>query len=130
MGMMLCLQIRQQLRIAGGCTQTIFTEAEKLLRESDYQEALKHVGSRKNMDRYESMMDFLFCEIFPRWRYRCFRYYDGEGKQLRFLLSKEEISRYDSQLVTALEVAMEALKEEWMVSWGHYRMQVIEKLAA
>ena len=96
---------RQELSLTGGATQTIFPKAEQLLAETDYQKALQFVSSRKNMNRYRSMMDFLFMELFTQYQKHCFRYYEDKGPLLKDMLSAGQIEKYDQWLVIALKVA-------------------------
>lgn len=121
----------QALSLTGGATQTIFPAAERLLRKTDYQKALEHVASRKNMERYHSMMDFLFAELFTKYRRACFRYYEDGGPLLRDTLTREQIERYDRWLVIALKVAKEKLDAsyKWTGGWATYRHEAALKMA-
>lgn len=125
------LELRQrQLLLTGGMTETVFPETEKLLEETDYQAALEFVSGRKDMNRYESMMDFLFCEIFLQYRARCFAYYeDPEKPRLKDLMGEEELTRYDRWLTAALKLARQKLEENRVLSWTLFRVQVL-RLAA
>lgn len=121
---------QRQLLLTGGMTQTIFPETEDLLHEIDYQSALAFVSTRKDMNRYHSMMDFLFCEIFIEYRAGCFAYYEEDGKpMLRDILSEEAITRYDRWLTAALKLAAEKLQAKRILSWTQYRVEVL-RLAA
>src|SRR3989344_2924738 len=96
----------QSLEITGGATESIFKNAEMFLLEStDHQKALEYVALRKRMDRYRSVMDFVFCELNPDWRLACTRYYAGNGPQLMEQISQEPIAEHDRRLVIALKVA-------------------------
>ena len=122
---------RHELQPAGGMTQSIFAEAERLLMsETDFQRALRFVASRKNMNRYRSMLDFLFCEIFIDWRDRCFAYYDDETRpRLKDLIDEKQRALYDRWLVAALTLAREKLELERVASWTRFRSEVL-RLAA
>lgn len=125
-----CLEQRQLL-VAGGMTETIFPAVEDLLNETEYQKALEFVSRRKNMRRYHSMMDFLFCEIFIAYRHRCFVYYAGHkgSKRLKDTISEEERTEYEKWLVAALGVALKKMVEARELSWTSFRAEVL-KLAA
>ena len=119
------LTFRQRLEVENPFS-TIFKKAEVLLNNSDYQEALEFVGRRKNMDKYFSMMDFVFCELFTEYREGCFLYYKNKGKQLRHILSKKQIKYYDQAICIALMLAYQNLQQERMISWGHFRSEFME----
>lgn len=121
---------QRQLLLAGGLTQTVFPAAEELLGETDYQAALAFVSTRKDMNRYHSMMDFLFCEIFIEYRDRCFAFYEEEGKpMLKDILSEDDLARYDRWLLAALKLAAEKLQAKRVMTWTQYRVEVL-RLAA
>lgn len=121
-----------KLDLFGGATCSIFPKAEDLLSDSDHQRALEYIakGGRKKMERYQSMMDFLFCELHPEFIPSCKRFYAWEGPQLRELISDEQVVEYDKRLVKALEVAYSLYSEERRGSWGWYWEQVEEAIAA
>ena len=125
------LEFRQELRISGGVTRSIFHYTEMVLNyNTDIMNALKYVAARKKMDRYKSIMDFLFCEIFTGWIFHCRRFYNGEGPPLRDTLSKEQIEKYDLMLMQALEVAYRLFQEDRCKSWKQFVSCAKEKFAS
>ena len=67
------LDVEQALRAVGGMTNSIFPQVEALLlADTEHLKALMYVAARKHVSRYESVMDFLFCEIFYSFRHKCF----------------------------------------------------------
>lgn len=121
---------QRQLLLAGGLTETVLPETEVLLAETDYQLALGFVSRKKNMNLYESMMDFLFCEIFTKYRRSCFAYYEDQEKpRLKDMMSPEELARYDLWLKAGLNLAKQKMEEKRVLSWKQYRIEVL-KLAA
>lgn len=126
----LVLSCKQSLALTGGATLTIFPLTETWLFEAgDHQCGLEHVGRRKNMERYRSVMDFLFCELFTKYQKDCFRYYEDKGPLLKEMISEEQVARYDSILLQAVKIAYQAFCEERKVTWGWFRTEVL-KLAA
>lgn len=124
----LCLQ--QALMIVGGATESVFPQVEALLiSNSDMQCALEHVAARKDMRRYESMVDFLFCEVFTQYRRPCFRYYAEEGPQLKDMVTPEKLAGFSTVLMSALEIAYDAFKKERRMSWASFRTEVMLKAA-
>ena len=120
----------QELALTGGLTESIFPEAEILFRVStDYQKALKYVARRKDMERYESIMDFLFCELHPEFRAGCFKYYLDRKRPLRKIITEQERYFYACRLVLALEAAYAAWKQDLVNSWTQYQ-RLVDHLAA
>ena len=123
-------QMIQALQVCGGITESIFPQPEAWLRsKSDHQKALEYVASRKKMDRYESIMDFLFCEIFPEYRQRCFQYYLDGKIQLRDIITSEKLVRFNNILLKSLEVAYDAFCEQQQMSWVKFRQHVLQEVA-
>lgn len=121
----------QSLQITGGVTESIFKNAEIFLLEStDHQKALEYVSLRKRMDRYRSVMDFVFCELNPNWRLACTRFYAGHGPQLKKQITEDEIVKYDRQLVIALKVAYQLFCDKRCKSWAQYKYEVRKALRA
>jgi len=119
------LDMIQSLQLIGGATASIFPQVEALLSgDGDYQSALKYVAARKKMDRYETVMDFLFCELHPEWRMACRRFYAGNGPQLKDQITPRQLVRYNERLLKALEVAHDIFCEQRRESWRWYYKQV------
>lgn len=109
-----------RLDVCGGATETIFPAAELLLNATDYQRALEFVASRKSMNRYHSVMDFFFCELFTKYRSGAFRYYDDKGPPLREILTPEQVKSFGRSLVIALQIAKRCLDEERRQTWASF----------
>src|SRR5207302_180924 len=96
------------------------------LEQTAFQQALEFVAARKNMGLYWTMMDFLFCEIFPHpWKSRCLRYYRDRGLQLAELLAGPEVVRCDRVLVLALRMAGQRMRRRRDTGWGAFRQEVL-----
>ncbi|MBA3733261.1 hypothetical protein H0W91_02700 [Patescibacteria group bacterium] len=123
-------EIRQALLVIGGMTNSIFPEVEALLLApgNDYLSGLQYIASKKVMSRYESIIDFLFCELNPEHRFACQRYYTGAGKQLQDLITLEERVQYQKELLVALRVASERFQEKRRESWRSYVDEVQEQI--
>jgi len=112
--------------LCGGMTQTIFPLVESYLREeSDREKALEFVAAKKNMDRYESVMDFLFCEVFPSFRNRCFAYYEDREKPLREIITEGQRQEFEKLLLCAVKHAYKLFCEERQVSWVRFRSEAL-----
>ncbi len=131
---MSCIQLQIQIQEpTGGLTETVFPKTErKLESESDYIEALQFVASKKNMSRYHSIMDFLFCETFPDpWRFKAFRYYNDIGPRIIDDpdVTIEELKSYDKILCNnVLEICLVSLKEKRYKSWSQMAKDLIKLL--
>lgn len=119
------LAMIQALQVVGGATSSIFPQVEAMLLSStDHQAALEYVAARKKMERYRSMVDFLFCELHPEWRTACFRYYLGSGPLLKEQITLEQLVRFNNRLLKALEVAHDTFVQRRRESWVQYRERV------
>ena len=116
--MNLCQTQTMSCNLVGGMTSSVFPQAESLLLgETDHWEALKFVAQRKNMDRYQSVMDFLFCETFTDYRGACQRFYEERGNPLERISTVEQRDKWDHVLVQVLEVALHQLQQDRYRSW-------------
>ena len=123
------LAIRQALEVVGGATESIFPQVEALLlSDADYQRALEFVASRKNMNAYQSMVDFLFCELNPLWKSGCRRYYAGMGKPLRDQITIDELIQFNKQMLMGLELAHLRFVEKRKQSWPSFVLDIEEAL--
>jgi len=130
MRMSLVVRQSQQLKVSGGITASVFPEVELMLMDSsDLQNALKFVSNRKNMDRYHSVIDFLFCEIFQEYRRPCLLFYKGKGRQLREMATQEEIAHFGKILVRTIEIAYARFSEKRASSWSAVRTEVLRSVA-
>lgn len=114
-----------RLEPTGGATASIFPAVDKLVSQPDYQSALNYVGYRKNMLRYRSMVDFLFVELFPRYRARCFQFYKRTGPALRAELPAEAVGKCAGLMVSALHIALRYLETEEAISWKAFRKEAL-----
>jgi len=115
---MLALCLSQSLDITGGATESVMPRIDAWLQESaDHWDALQFVASRKDMDRYDSVVDFLLCEICPEERAACMRFYAGNGKRLADIRSAEIIARYEARILLFLDVCYAAHCEQRRLSW-------------
>lgn len=119
------LELRIEISIGGGATSTIFPEVEtRLLICGDYQRALEYIASRKRMDKYRSIIDFLFCELHPAWRTACRLYYQGRGPLLKYMITPAQHADANQRMLVSLDVAYQQYCEKRRKSWGWYCLQV------
>ncbi len=115
--------LTQALQLIGGATKSIFVKTETLLLEnSNYQQALDFIAQEndENINQYKSVMDFLFCEIYPEWQVSCHHYYEGTGPKLKDILTPKQIIRYDECLLKALKIAHKLFCEQHQESYEWY----------
>jgi hypothetical protein len=116
----------QELRLVGGTTDSIFPEVEALLQASaDIQQALDYVAGRKNADRYESVVDFLFCELHTEYRSACFRFYLSRKEPLRDLITAAQRQVFAWELCQALALAYQVHCEKRRLGWEAFRQEVL-----
>lgn len=122
-----------QLKTCGGfsCEKTIFKKSEGWLEgDSDHIKALNFVAKRKNMDRYHSIMDFVFCELFTEYRKLCFNFYNSDREPiLKNILTRNEIEVYDRKILQGLKLAYELHKRNREESWKWFRTMVLKHCA-
>lgn len=128
MGMMCICEQRCELEPTGGATNSVFPKVERMLMELRYQRALKFVSGRKNMERYWSMVDYLFCEYFIGYRASCFKFYKNEGPPLREIEDCETLKYFETRLVAVLLKAHEAMEQERELSWERFRREILKEL--
>ena len=129
---MLSLSLYHRIELIGA-TNSIFPAVDELLENTDVQKALKFVAGRKDMDRYRSVVDFLFAELVGgKWKEACFRYYNDEGPKLIDdpRVTIEMLAKWEYDLVCALEIAEEMHLIELKTSWGWFRNYWLQKRAA
>lgn len=125
------LRMVQALTVCGGMTNSIFPRIEALImNDTDYQQALQFVAARKNMSRYQSQVDFLFCEIFTTYRPACFRFYLGNKLQLRDMIQVEQLLYFENMMLVAIEVAHSLFVENRCQSWKKFLDTVSELVNA
>lgn len=124
------LSLSQELSIRGGATQTIFPKVERWLqRKTENWQALQYIAGRKQMERYRSIVDFVFCEIFIEWQNGCFRYYEERGKKLRFLITREQRQELEKRLLAGLKMASKLFQKKRRMSWTSFRCEVLRLTA-
>lgn len=107
----------QRMRVAGGLTRSIFPKIEKWLMDNEHLKALMYVAKRKKIDRYDSVIDFLFCETFPKFRNAGLEFNFGTGSGLKDLISEIEIEFYAQGLLNGLRIAYEVYCKKIYISW-------------
>ncbi len=120
------------IALLGGCTKTIFPKVEQWLEEdSDRWKALRYIGSKKSMERYRSVVDYLFAQVFPERRHEVFRYYlsNSDEHLLKECITVNDRAVMEGKLLIALEVAYQFWCQKRAASWHQVR-EVVEELAA
>ena len=79
-------------------TASVFPLTEKLLEDPECYAAVYGWLGEDNVSRYASLMDCLFCTIFPEYREVCFEYYNGVGNSLKSIISSKTIELLDISL--------------------------------
>ena len=112
----------QELDITGGVSISVFTQAERLLKETKYQKALFHATKKKTAaSKYHSVMDFLFAELAgPHWQHKCMLFYDDKAPALRDDPEAGPIfiAKWDVILCIALQISLQITKEKLHKQWG------------
>lgn len=121
----------QSLSLVGGTTGTCFPLVEAWLNENtDRWHAFEKIRGRRNASRYQSVVDFLLCEVVPTYRSSCFAFYETGERPLRTIASLTEIARLQSRLMLFLVISYEAYAQRRAVSWRRAVELVDDVLAA
>jgi hypothetical protein len=101
----------QEIRCTrGGITESIFTKTESYLFScSKHQEGL---SSLKNADDYRSLVDLIFCIIFPDYKKTCFQFYVDGKNPLRKVLPQSRVKKYDKIMLKNLKSLR---KKDWEI---------------
>jgi hypothetical protein len=123
MSMSMSMGLRQsQLQVTGGLSQTVFPRIDQLLiSDSENQKAIKWVARNKDMNRYRSIVDFILCEMQPRFRPSCFRFYKDKGPPLRDMLDADVLFVIEDDLIRGLKTARCWMEEARKASWKQLR---------
>ncbi len=117
--------LSMNMQIGGDATDSIFPQVEALFFASlECQNALKYVARKKEMNNYTSVVDFLFCELHPKWKIPCRKYYAGNGPVLKELISMPELLESNSRMLVALDVAQKLHHESDCRSWAQFQGDV------
>lgn len=104
---------------------SIFDRLDRWLnRYPEHRKAVAWLAVRKDMDRYRSFVDFLFCEVFPEWQSACFEFYDKGKLQLRDLILESERVDLERRLIWAVRHAHHLHRRGERVTWTQFREQV------
>lgn len=119
----LTLVIEQQqtllsLPIEGGSAGSIFPHVDSFLCKEENLAALNYVARRKSLRRYETVVDFLYCEVFPAMRRSCERWYDGKGPALADLIDEPRRADEEKRLLRVLRCARALYRARQYRSWS------------
>ncbi len=135
MGMNLGLAMRMEVKcvqdITGGITTSIFPSVESALNSTEMQKSLQYAAKRKNMNLYRSMVDFLFCELWMKFRPVAKKYYaDSCDENLaKHHMTVEERIDFEISMMQALAIAYKAMSHKRAMDWTKFRCEVL-RLAA
>ena len=127
MGMRL-VQTQKQNRSWGS---SCFPETEIVLEIDEVRKAIKYVTTRKDRTIYNSTADFIFCEIFNKWKSKCMEFYNDNGPQLSECeeVTKQWLNAVDifmSQVV--LPTCVSLRKQKRKCSWNMVKASGIRAL--
>ncbi len=131
--MPMMLKFKLSLITEDSATNNLFVKTQERLEEDDgiYREAIERLAikGKKKLDRYNSLMDFIFCETFTSWQRKCFKYYNDQGPLLKEDKDMDEKSirfydKYMSQYV--LEVAKVLHDKKQWCWWYQFQNLVLD----
>lgn len=107
----------------GGFSESVFPRLALALENSEFsREALLWVAQKKKVDRYASLVDFLFCEFFPFYRNTCFLFYEDSRKYrgLKDRLSDDELADFQDVLMYGLSYAEDLYRKRIPIPWSTF----------
>lgn len=110
-------------------TDSVFPRIDRWLDSGDHQQALRFLASGFGRHTYRSMVDYVFAQVFPGWRFDIRRFYAGNGPQLRKMTTAAERKVMQAEMLVALEIAHQLWCERRRSSWVEIRL-VVKELAA
>lgn len=118
-GLNFLCDVQQGIQLETPMCDELFPRAALLLGDTSYQRALEFVSSRRRMDRYRSMMDYLFAESVWGYQSKCFAYYRGDAPSLRDLpgVTPAQLERWDRYLVEVLNTAQSHCERHQAIAW-------------
>lgn len=75
---------------------SMFPRTERLIKKHNI------VFTGKEASKYQNDIDFLVCHYFSWHKQACLKYYNDDGQQLVYLISKSEAKLMDNSLVNKL----------------------------
>ena len=125
--MRMILAAEPQLALVGGLTDTCFPTLQEWLEDSEHMKGLEYIASRKNMDAYRSVIDFVLCEVLTEYRKPCQRFYDRDGPNYVTLRpSKKDQAHDEAILLRAVIHSYVCFCQERKKSWAAMRREVLE----
>lgn len=107
-------------------TQSLFPFIDVMIQEKEYREALQFVGCMQG-GRYNSLVDRLFCRLFPECKPLCDDFYRGNAAELRFLAiaNDEQVRDWSARMTAALIYARETCRQrrtkgEGPITWDDF----------
>lgn len=117
---MFAMQLRtvQSVPVSGGASESVFPAVEAWLEQDDHDRVLGIMAESRPAQEYRSVVDFLFCTVFPGQQATCKRFYEDEGPQLRTIASKRQLAVYERWMLQVLAGAYADWCRDRRRSWA------------
>jgi len=109
--------IRPSVPLSGGASESVFPKGEAWLQQDDHENALRVLAQSRPAQGYRSVIDFLFCTVFPWQQQACQRFYDDKGPALRDASTDGQLAAYERWLLAVLEGAHAEWCKDRRRSW-------------
>ncbi len=125
--MRMVLRAETTLALEGGLTDTCFPTLQEWLEDDDHMKGLKYIASRKNMDAYRSVIDFVLCEVLTQYREPCQKFYNRDGPNYVTLRPNKKDQAHDEAiLLRAVTHSYICFCQQRKQSWAAMRREVLE----
>ncbi|MDB4984772.1 MAG: hypothetical protein JWM20_951 [Patescibacteria group bacterium] len=115
----------RQVQITDPFGESVFPSLVELLKSSENQKVLRHVGFRKGK-KYRDIVDALLCEAFPDFLDPCLLFYNGGGPKLSEMKTTQELIELEQMLLKVIKIA-EQFQSEQKITWISFRLKASQK---
>lgn len=91
--------LHQNLSPLNDFSESVFTESQNVIDKLKMEETLEDLAEKRG---FHSIMDFVFCSLYPDKEKECRKYYRDKGKQLSHKYSENQIREWDNIMAQAL----------------------------
>jgi hypothetical protein len=127
------ITMKLELKFKHSFADVVFPKTQSILEQDGFLDSyLKYICINKKgiLKKYQSVLDFLFCEIFGMTirrkhllRNACFAYYDRKGPKLIDIFHKDDLKIYDIVLSSIVLPLLKETIDEYgkrAISWKRF----------
>jgi hypothetical protein len=130
MGMSCCYEPRMVAEPSVSMCESVFPRFSEMLEHPKYDQAIRVMAKRQNINEWYDLVDFVFVRIYTEWRKPCKKFYAGKGPALvdHPNVTPEMLSMWDVELCKCLEFAVEMAQSPGVKGWWTFRYEFLYTL--